>query len=406
MKSIERAIVLAGDYLYAPQIETTIKSLALYHDNLKIYLFNQDIPQEWFRHISTQLQKTNNKLVDIKLFHPQLSNSLDSQKLPHINYMTYARYFIPEYVDADTVLYLDSDLVVTQNIDELFELDLTDYYIACAPSCFGTGVGANVGVMVVNNKRWKEESVMQKLLDLTAQEFENVPEGDQSIINMLVGVQWLRLDVTYNFQIGYDMGAEQLGHAWIFDIPIDPIPKILHYISGVKPWNIYSNMRLREVWWFYYTLSWETIAHSKLISLDTRFKPEKSFDLQLLTLTSTDMLESIEWLIKERPNYLFHIAAYTRVSDKLTRLLSYDNVRVHQAVTSTLLKMLLNKTDVYLDVSYGEKYVDIMSDFVHETGKPILSFESTYTPDLSTVVIPNDDKQQLLTVLDEQNKKG
>ena len=30
----------------------------------------------------------------------------------HINYMAYARYFIPEYVKSDRALYLDCDLVV------------------------------------------------------------------------------------------------------------------------------------------------------------------------------------------------------------------------------------------------------------------------------------------------------
>ena len=43
-----KSIVLAGDYGYIRQIETTIKSLCCYHEGLLIYVFNQDIPQEWF----------------------------------------------------------------------------------------------------------------------------------------------------------------------------------------------------------------------------------------------------------------------------------------------------------------------------------------------------------------------
>lgn len=42
-----KSIVLAGDYGYIRQIETTIKSLCCYHEDLLIYVFNQDIPQEW-----------------------------------------------------------------------------------------------------------------------------------------------------------------------------------------------------------------------------------------------------------------------------------------------------------------------------------------------------------------------
>lgn len=45
-----QAIVLAGDYSYIRQIETTLKSLLYHNCHLKIYIFNQDIPKEWFSH--------------------------------------------------------------------------------------------------------------------------------------------------------------------------------------------------------------------------------------------------------------------------------------------------------------------------------------------------------------------
>lgn len=48
MRSEEkRAVVLAGDYGYIRQIETTLKSLVFHNSHFKIYIFNQDIPKEW-----------------------------------------------------------------------------------------------------------------------------------------------------------------------------------------------------------------------------------------------------------------------------------------------------------------------------------------------------------------------
>ena len=47
-----------------------------------------------------------------------------SNKLPHINHNDLARYFIPDFVEEDKVLYLDSDLVVTADLTPLFEMDL------------------------------------------------------------------------------------------------------------------------------------------------------------------------------------------------------------------------------------------------------------------------------------------
>lgn len=56
MRNTKRAVVFAGDYAYIRQIETAMKSLCRHNSHLKIYLLNQDIPQEWFSQIRIYLQ--------------------------------------------------------------------------------------------------------------------------------------------------------------------------------------------------------------------------------------------------------------------------------------------------------------------------------------------------------------
>ena len=113
----KKAIVLAGDYGYIRQIETTLKS---------IYYHNSDI-------------------VDIKMF----QGNMQSWRLPpvgqHINFMTYARYFIPSFVSEDIVLYLDCDLIVTRDLTELFSIDLTDKPLVAAKVIYGLGDRFNAG---------------------------------------------------------------------------------------------------------------------------------------------------------------------------------------------------------------------------------------------------------------------
>ena len=46
------ANVLAGHYDYIRHSETTLKSIYYHNSDIKVYNFNQDIPQEWF--ISTR----------------------------------------------------------------------------------------------------------------------------------------------------------------------------------------------------------------------------------------------------------------------------------------------------------------------------------------------------------------
>ena len=146
----EHSVIFAGDYAYIRQIETALKSLCYHNSHVKVYIFNQDIPKEWFSALRPKLQQMGGDLVDVKILGPQFQMNW-SNKLPHINHMTFARYFIPDFVEEDKVLYLDSDLVVTAELTPLFEMDLGDNYLAAAASCFGAGIGFNAGVLLINN---------------------------------------------------------------------------------------------------------------------------------------------------------------------------------------------------------------------------------------------------------------
>lgn len=77
-------------------------------------------------------------------------------------------------------------------------------------------MGFNSGMMFINNKRWREENMAQQLVELTDRELANVTEGDQSILNLMFEGKKLDLEDTYNFQIGFDLGAALDQHDWIF----------------------------------------------------------------------------------------------------------------------------------------------------------------------------------------------
>ena len=43
---------------------------------------------------------------------------------------TYSRYFISKYISEEKVLYLDADLLVLKNLEDIFEIDMKGYPIA------------------------------------------------------------------------------------------------------------------------------------------------------------------------------------------------------------------------------------------------------------------------------------
>lgn len=375
MRNTKRAVVFAGDYAYIRQIETAMKSLCRHNSHLKIYLLNQDIPQEWVSQIRIYLQEMGGDLIDCKLIGSQYKMNW-SNKLPHINHMTFARYFIPDFVTEDKVLYLDSDLIVTGDLTPLFELDLGENYLAAARSCFGAGVGFNAGVLLINNKKWKLDNIRQQLVELTEKEHENVGEGDQSILNILFQSSYYQLEDIYNFQIGFDAGAAEKNHAFIFEIPLTPIPKILHYISPDKPWKQFSVGRLREEWWKYSFMEWSYIVSSwkeksVFYSADI-YKPK----LTCMNLTNSWCVEKMDYLVEQLPEVHFYIVAHTFMADELKRLSKYQNVTLYPNSFPILVEKILKSSDIYLDLNLDQKLMYIY-DLVKKFEKPILTFDNT-----------------------------
>ena len=375
MGNTKRAVVFAGDYAYIRQIETAMKSICRHNSRLKIYVLNKDIPQEWFSRLRMYIQEMGGDLIDCKLIGPQFQMNW-SNKLPHINHMTFARYFIPDFVTEDRVLYLDSDLVVTGDLTDLFELDLGENYLAATRSCFSAGVGFNAGVLLINNKKWKSNNMRQQLVDLTEKEHENVGEGDQSILNILFQNSCYQLEDTYNFQIGFDAGAAEKNHAFVFEIPLTPIPKILHYISPDKPWKQFSVGRLREEWWKYSFMEWSYIVSSwkekgVFYSADI-YKPK----LTCMNLTNSWCVEKIDYLVDQLPEVHFYIAAHTFMANELLRLSKFNNVTLYPNDFPLLIEKRLKEVDIYLDLNHDEKLMYVY-DLVKKFEKPMLTFDNT-----------------------------
>ena len=109
-KELQKAIVLGGDNAYMDKIETTIKSICAHNRAVTFYVFNDDLPSEWFQLMERRLEPLASKIVNVKISHQGLKEY--HLPLSHLSYAAYFRYFIPQYVSEDLALYLDSDNIV------------------------------------------------------------------------------------------------------------------------------------------------------------------------------------------------------------------------------------------------------------------------------------------------------
>lgn len=369
---MKNAVVLACDNSYMDKLETTIKSICAHNKNIKFYILNEDLPIEWFRLMTKKLSYFNSEILNIKVS----GDSFKKFRCPseHINYQAYFRYLIPDYVSEEKVLYLDCDIIVTESLDGLFNLDLKNYPVAAVPDLPTTNDGFNSGVLLINNKYWKENDILNRLIKLTVEYHEKV-YGDQGILNILFKDKWYRLSLTYNLQVGSDSQENLIGNIGWYDL-FDGIPKVIHYTYTHKPWFMHNMIRFKDIWWFYYSMSWNEIILDKTqlykdfknLTDDTKY--------ETAIYTNSVHLHEIERLIKNLSNVHFNILAHTYFGNEIISLEKYMNVSLYPCFNPLKNDEVLNKIDFYLDINYQNE-VDQIIEKVHKIGKPVYSFEST-----------------------------
>lgn len=365
MKNI---VAMAANYSYIRQVETTIKSLLDHNSRVKIYLMNSDIPSEWFQIINAKLNVIGSKIVDKKVSPYILAEEHVSQA--HIDVIASARFFIPELIREDTVVYLDSDVIVTDSLQKLFNLGFQKDELLAMAREVENNQFFNDGIVVFNNRVLKRiDGLTNKLLELGKN--DKLDNGDQSVINDYFKDHIKELPAEYNYEIGMEWWAILQNRIDILDkLAKVKKPKIVHYASGDKPWNQFSSGRLRGLWWHYYAIDWLTIVQHAMNRENHNIDGGS-----LLTITNSQDLDHLEELVQALPEWHFYICAYTSMGWSLVKMSQYPNVTLYPNVLKYRLDELINKCDGYLDINYGPKDEKFLERFV-QSDKPMMTFDN------------------------------
>ena len=112
----------------------------------------------------------------------------------------FGRYLIPQLISDDKVLYLDCDVMARGSLWDLWQTDLTNYYLAGVPDYnvmhrgrlkerFGADFKVeeyvNSGVLLINNKKWRGENLFETLLDYSIKNASLLQWPDQDAINFI-----------------------------------------------------------------------------------------------------------------------------------------------------------------------------------------------------------------------------
>lgn len=134
------------------------------------------------------------------------------------SYATFFKIFAYNDLQSKTgrLLYIDCDILILKSIKELCDFDLGRYTLGMVEDFIGTWYKTivkipeeeayyNAGVMLVDQKRWREKKLTGKILNQYKKTGKNYWLADQDILNICCRKDVKRLDIKYDlFSQFYD----------------------------------------------------------------------------------------------------------------------------------------------------------------------------------------------------------
>ncbi len=174
----------------------------------------------------------------------------------------YARLLAPEVIEADRLLYLDCDMIVTDDLSEILGTDLGDHPVAGVPSPYIETIalsGVSSGdiarcevdpharwmsacVVLIDTERWLADRIGRRAIAY-AQSAETIDLADEQALNMMIGGSFQPLPLRWN-QIRMLRELKPAVYLRLLEIytrsevsraALDP--GIVHFLGPDKPWT-------------------------------------------------------------------------------------------------------------------------------------------------------------------------
>lgn len=185
----------------------------------------------------------------------------------HTSAAGWLRAFAPDLLPPDTqrAIYLDTDVLVTGDLVELYETDLGGAPVGAVLDIQPTFAGAkltvtdngvtyggslpyfNSGVLLCDIAAWRERDTPRLVLGLIERHIGRLPHRDQDALNIVFANNWKDIGLRWNNIVfgradhrgDHKRAAESL--AWG--------PGVLHFFGPRKPWTTACNgERSKELW--------------------------------------------------------------------------------------------------------------------------------------------------------------
>ena len=249
-------IFFSSDENYIPFLSVAIRSLidnSSEENDYSIYILNDGLSERAVNSIGNmQTKNVHIIFIDVNERLKSLCGALNLRDYYTIS--IYFRLFIASmFPDYHKAIYMDCDLVILDDVRNLYDIDLQDKLLGVISDKVVSGYRVlhsytdevlgldyrnyfNSGVMLMNLDKLREEHIEKKFVEiLNKYDFKTIAP-DQDYLNFLCSGKVMYLDTSWNVMWSKKKFRGE--------------PKIIHYNMFKKPW-IYSKMRFGKYFWKY-----------------------------------------------------------------------------------------------------------------------------------------------------------
>ena len=272
-KSNTIPVFFATDDNYAPLLAVAMYSLVKYsspNNQYNIYILNTGLSEESVKSISKfETKNVSIQFINVEEYLQSVLSKLHTRDYYTIS--TYYRLFIPRmFPQYDKVLYLDSDIIILDDIANLYNVDIKNNLLGAVPEQAVGNVYEfvqysnnylgicekmyfNAGILIMNLKELRNTGFEDKFVDLLNKIKFTVAQ-DQDYLNVICKDKVHYLPLRWNrTPFGKCSDNEDNG--------------IVHFFLSYKPWH-YDNVPFEKQFW---TLAREAGFFDKILAMKCKY---------------------------------------------------------------------------------------------------------------------------------------
>lgn len=246
-------IVSAIDKEYLQHFCVMVTSLAENHDKkssqLCLHLLHNNLNAKDLQYIE-DLTNKNSILLSVYFINNVILKGFRVNQ--HLTLATYYRVLISELLDnkIDKVIYLDSDIILKQDILDLWMFNIENFAIGAVIDIYGedrmldlnisnSNGYFNAGILVMNLKKWRNERLGEKVIQYINENMDKLTYLDQDALNAVLYKDWTPIPAKWNVQSNMFNVNSVIRYLSLKELrkAINE-PAIIHYTSASKPWHV------------------------------------------------------------------------------------------------------------------------------------------------------------------------